>query len=443
MLCAAAVAILLSQASAATQHTSARHRYSTPKLADNGTCAPLPTAQEVPDLFLLGEGHCVNALGLTPLAFACNASASPECAAVSANAVACAAQCALDDGCTGFELRTDPTSGAAQCMVFFSSVPLTLPWVVGDEGTQWANSSRRTVVTTASSSSWSSSSSAAATSVASPGVGDASSVCCYRRSYPRPLPVDMPILTPPQQSWRAKEVFARMAARAAEASAAVLPALETFIGYCAENATDAAGNKQNLFGVALCPGMADLTANGTLAPYPTPAQIVQRFSDEMRAVEFVHGYDPLWNGIGCNPAPCVADITTPVNPLLSVLPNLFQPITLGWNGSSPGNTASWFTPIMTDVFGCDRFANGAAFTYNFTEAADRVMYTLNNYCRSPMGARAGLVETRRCLCSCARVVVQRSVKRPSFSVNVARRDVKALSGLFASTTDRHNSLRSG
>jgi hypothetical protein len=270
--------------------------------ANNLTCASLPSVAEVPDLFFLGQGQCVNAQGLTPQAFVCNTSAAPDaCAAANANATACAAQCNLDDGCTGFELRSDPTSGTVLCFAVFNTAPSSLPWVVGDAGTQLGNSSRRTVVAT-----------------------DGSlSACCYRRSYPRPCPLDMPILTPPQQSARAKEIFARMADRAAAASAAVLPELAAFIDYCAANATDSSGNLQDLFGLQQCPGLADLTANGTLAPWPTGAQIAQRYSDEMLALEIGHGYSPLWGVWGCYPPPCIADPTMVFNPLLPVLPNLY------------------------------------------------------------------------------------------------------------------------
>jgi hypothetical protein len=338
--------------------------------SNNLTCEPLPQATEVPDLFLLGQGLCVDAHGLTPQAFVCNATAQPDaCAAVSTNATACAAQCQLDDGCTGFELRADPTSGVLQCFVIFNTVPAVplLPWVVGDNGTQLA--SRTTVVAT-----------------------DGSALaCCYRRSYPRPLPRDMPILKPPQQTSRDKEVFASLQAQAALASTAVLPALTAFIDYCAANATDGAGQPYNLFGTTNCPGLADLTANGTLAPYPTGAQVVQRFLDEVRAMEVGHGFQPLWDtSWGCVPDPCITDPTLVLDPLLPILPNLYIPQTLGWNMTLT-STAYRFTPVMETVFRLDPFVNHQTYTLNFTDAASRITYCASNYCRGPVGNVIGSV----------------------------------------------------
>jgi hypothetical protein len=335
------------------------------------TCAPLPSVTEVPELFLLGQGQCVNAQGLTPQAFVCNASAAPPnaCAAANANATACAAQCSSDDGCTGFELRSDPASSAALCFAFFATAPRSLPWVVGDAGTQLGNSSsRRTVVATDGS----------------------PSACCYRRSYPRPCPLDMPILTPPQQSGRAKEIFATMADRAAAASAAVLPDLLAFIDYCAANATTASGALEDLFGRQNCPGLADLTANGTLAPWPTSAQIVQRYSDEMLAMEVGHGPSTLWGDWGCGAPGCIADRTWVLNPLLPVMPNLYHPMTLGWN-ATPANNAGAYSHIMHDVFGCDTFRSGKSATLNFSEAAERILYAASNHVRGPVGNIVGAV----------------------------------------------------
>jgi hypothetical protein len=371
VLAASAVAVGRPSFAGASVSVAGLHRVSKPS-TNLLECAPLPSDTEVPDLFLLGQGRCVNSQGLTPLSFACNATAAPDaCAAVSTNATACAAQCHLDDGCTGFELSTDPSSGALRCLVFFRTLPAPLQWVVGDAGTQLVNSSQRTVVTTDGS----------------------SSTCCYRRSYPRPCPLDMPILKPPQQSGRAKELFAAMAARAKAASEAVVPALADFIEFCAANAVDRNGRPENLFGVDLCPGLADLTANGTLAAWPSPAQIIQRFSDEMLAMEYGHGYAPLWDKWGCSVlggSPCIDDPTLVLNPLLPVLPNLYQPMTLGWN-ASPTATAAPFTPVMRNVFGLDEFANNGTFTYNFTDAANRMTYTASNYVRGPVGNTLGNV----------------------------------------------------
>ncbi len=46
-----------------------------------------------------------------------------------------------------------------------------------------------------------------------------------------------------------------------------------------------AGATRHLFDAVACPGMADVTANGTLAPWPSAAQILQRFAEELAAAE--------------------------------------------------------------------------------------------------------------------------------------------------------------
>jgi hypothetical protein len=88
----------------------------------------------------------------------------------------------------------------------------------------------------------------------------------------------MPLVTPLQQSARAREIFSNtIAPNAAAASAAATPAVAALVDYCAANATDDSGNLLHLFNATNCPGLADLTANGTTAPWPTGAQVVKRY----------------------------------------------------------------------------------------------------------------------------------------------------------------------
>jgi len=329
--------------------------------SDPVACPPLPTA--VTNLQYLGAGHCANAQGLTTMAYSCNATYSEQCALLG-DVDACAAQCLLDDGCTGFELRS-VASGTLpfQCFIMFQQVPLPtegIVWTVGDNGTQLPTSSRVTAVTTDAS-------------------GD---TCCYRRAYPRPCPVDMATAAPPKQSARTQAIFADMSAKAAAASAAVVPALEEFIAFCAANGTTT--EPGGLFGVAACPGLADLTNNGTTAPYPSADQIVARFSEEALAMEYTHGYAPLWDAWGCQPGVCLADETRLFSLSFPYIPNLYQPLTLGLNGT-PVGTAARFDPVIQNIFGCDPFKDGATFTYDFLEAANRITYAASNYVRGPVG----------------------------------------------------------
>ena len=73
------------------------------------------------------------------------------------------------------------------------------------------------------------------------------------------------------------------ALKAAEASRAALPDLVKLIEYCTVNASLSGGG--SLFDHNHCPGMAYATQNGTLAPYPSPTQLLDRFSAEVRAAE--------------------------------------------------------------------------------------------------------------------------------------------------------------
>ena len=82
---------------------------------------------------------------------------------------------------------------------------------------------------------------------------------------------------PPKQSDVQKEIFARMDARAANDSQAVLPALTELIDFCAKA-------EPELFSPKGCPGLADLTDNGTLAPYPTAGLLATQINAAMCVV---------------------------------------------------------------------------------------------------------------------------------------------------------------
>ena len=238
-----------------------------------------------PDLLLLGQGRCVNRAGLEPRAFGCDVSATPECTLVFNSTSACALSCLVDDGCTGFEMRQQAAADEVvlTCRVFFSSPPSgggggTGSWALVDNGTQPATGSQLSVVS------------------ASAVQDDA---CCYKRAYPRPCPHDNPPVKPPQQSASAKEIYDRENAQAAAASKAALPALVQLIDFCATQGLGADGMPGSLFDAVHCPGMADLTENGTLATFPSAAQIVQRFYEEMWVSEFGHAFGTLFDVRTC------------------------------------------------------------------------------------------------------------------------------------------------
>ena len=107
--------------------------------------------------------------------------------------------------------------------------------------------------------------------------------------YPRPNPKCNPVPAPPFQSATQREVFARKAALARAANDAALPALVELVDFCATQGLGPQG-PGSLFDVANCPGLADLTANGTLAPFPSAAAILERFTAEFRALELGHGF---------------------------------------------------------------------------------------------------------------------------------------------------------
>ena len=320
-------------------------------------CTPLPGSVGE-DLVLLGSGHCADNDGLTPRAYGCNDTSSPDCALVG-DLDACALQCLKDAGCTGFELRTNQTLRTTECRVFFHFLPpAPWTWTVLDNGTQSVNSSRRAVATVT--------------------LNDDDDVCCYKRTYPRPCPKDNPVPVPPKQSDRAQEIFARMNAKAATASAGVLPNLTRMIEFCSANAVDGGGLPQVLFGADMCPGMADLTDNGTVAAFPSATDILRRFSEEFRVAEFGHGYAPLYT------VQTLMSAYDVVNTNFPFVPNLFVPPTLGLNVTNPPTIPS-YDPIMKNIFGCDNFTGDAAYTLDFREAADRITYTALNWVHSPVG----------------------------------------------------------
>jgi hypothetical protein len=239
------------------------------------------------DLVLLGRGRCVDGADLEPRAFACD---SPDytCALINNSTSACGLACLVDDGCTGFEVRQQFTSDSdggtsSCCRVFFQSPPSAGAgigsWVVaadGGGGTQPPTGSQLVVLSASAS-------------------HDRNDACCFKRAAPRPCPRDNPPVKPPKMSAGAQAIYDRMNVLAAAASDAALPALAELVGFCAAKGLGPDGQPGSLFSAEHCPGMADLTGNGTLAPYPSPAQIIRRFVEETWASEFGHAYGVLFS----------------------------------------------------------------------------------------------------------------------------------------------------
>lgn len=201
-----------------------------------------PAASGV-DVNLVGQGECVDAAGNNSWSFTCPASATSGCPAQMTEPL-CAAACATDDGCTGYDLRMETVNATSRvgCYVFVARAPVypnaTAPWGwVASPGLQLTEG--RNVVKAS-------------------GAADA---CCYKNSWPRPSPPGNPVPPPPPMSDLQKAIFANISALAASASAAALPQLTALIDFCAENAT-VGGKPFPIFGAAECPGMADITKNG-------------------------------------------------------------------------------------------------------------------------------------------------------------------------------------
>ena len=205
------------------------------------TCPPASGV----DVKLMGQGQCLDAAGNSSWSFTCPESASSGCPAQMTEPL-CAAACATDDGCTGYDLRTETvnaTSSRVGCYVFVTRAPVypdaKAPWGwVSSPGLQLAEG--RNVVNAS-------------------GAADA---CCYKNSWPRPSPLGNPVPPPPPMSDLQKAIFANVSELAAAASAAALPQLTELIDFCAENAT-VGGKPFPIFGATECPGMADITQNGT------------------------------------------------------------------------------------------------------------------------------------------------------------------------------------
>ena len=231
------------------------------------------------DLYLLGPGICANAANATPNAYVCTGA---QCPALG-DPQACGLICDQDVSCTGFQvgdLEEDEKNGANEqnhgypvCKVFTNVKPTVGPseWVwTRVNGTQPpGNISIARALTTKNASASAS--------------GSTSTSCCFKRAYPRPNPVDNPVPKPVQQTERAMKIFANRSAMAAKASIAALPKVTHLVDVCA--------NLTKLFTPQNCPGLADLTDNGTLAPWPSAAQILERFSAEVSLVVL------LWLGV--------------------------------------------------------------------------------------------------------------------------------------------------
>ena len=119
------------------------------------------------------------------------------------------------------------------------------------------------------------------------GRGDA---CCYKAPYPTPNPVENPVPTPVAQTDRQTAIFANRSALAANHSATAFDTVVELVEFCSKYTVD---NISYLFAAAECPGMADVTENGTLAPYPSAEQILERFTSQLRAAEYSLGFSLL------------------------------------------------------------------------------------------------------------------------------------------------------
>ena len=305
------------------------------------TCAP-PEAQDR-DLALLGQGRCTNTAGNFPTSFACLSTECPDMFDVET----CGLVCESFGPCTGFELRLPanaPNTTSPECWVITATTPPVGSYVfplVQVNGTQPATSSGVVVAAT----------------------DHSPSACCYKKAYPRPNPLDNPVPIPVAQSDAQKQIFANRTALAEAASNAALPNLTALIDFCANYTTDGT----HLFDAVKCPGLADLTQNGTLAPWPTTAQILERFDAEVRAAEYGHGFFTLTKN---------TTTRNVFNPSYEFLINLWEPSLLGVPLSvadpSPLGVSSEDI-IQTEIFGCAPFTGPAGSPLNFYEAADRVV----------------------------------------------------------------------
>ena len=343
---------------------------------------------QMTDLYLFGHGSCVDQANLTVSLFGCTNLSHAQCLEL-ADTGSCALACQADPGCTGFELRqmqlpvtpvqqlvhvqsqetvVSPSPAhpvpspspahapvpapapapALACFIAVAQAPAkprhhqTLAWKQVN-GTQPDNG--RVVA----------------------GTNADVDNCCYKRAYPRPNPSKNPVPTPPTQTEEQKMIFANQSALAAAASAAALPELTNLISFCAANAS------VPIFDAEHCPGMAYATANGTLAPYPTAEQLIERFAAAVRGAEYVHGFATLDKA---EPSQRVFDPTYPF------LMNLWTPCTLGLN-TTPCFSAKPQDQIQREVFGCKHFTELPPL--NFSEAVNRVTYTAMNFNRAPFG----------------------------------------------------------
>jgi len=311
------------------------------------------------DILLIGQGRCVDGAGQPATTYSCPAA---PCPAMDEPA-ACALLCDGELECTGFEMRlTTNTSTTATCFIFVNHAPVTgesaqWPWV-RTNGTQTGSG-----VVVASSDA-------------------AVNSCCYKKAYPRPNPIDNPVPVPIAQSDLQKEIFANRTVEAAAASAAALPTLSALVDFCANYTTDGT----HLFDVTECPGMADVTENGTLAPWPNASQILERFSAEVRAAEYGHGYQTLTSH------PNVSNV---FNPSYEFLLNLWEPSLLGvpmrfserarsQSQSNYGLGLNSEDVVQTEIFGCAPFTGPGGAPANFYEARDRIVYTAFNFRRTPL-----------------------------------------------------------
>jgi len=321
---------------------------------DAGFTCPPPVADYF-DQSLVGQGRCVGVDGGNATVFSAN------CTSFDAPS-SCGGGCAAEAACVGFELRS-LADNTTTCHIVSASAPT----LGSNESCTWAQQ-----VGTQSGTGLS--------VAAASGDPDA---CCYKRAYPNPNPFDNPVPTPPAQSTRQQAIFANKSAAAAAASQAALPNVTALIDFCA-NVSLSDGS--HLFDVANCPAMAAVTANGTLAPWPSGAQIAERFALEIRAAEYGHGYHTLTS----NPS-----LKNVFNPSYEFLLNLWEPSLLdvpmaarqGLNdhGNLSKHPHEVWDAVQQQIFGCDPFTGHKGMPANFTEAANRIVYTALNFHRNPLG----------------------------------------------------------
>ena len=174
---------------------------------------------------------------------------------------------------------------------------------------------------------------------------------------------------PPQQSVIQRAAFQNRSVAAAAASAAALPKLVELVEFCTANTTP------SIFGTSLCPGMSDVTEGGRLAPHPSASQILDRFSESLRAVEVGHGFNPTLK---------FTNLHTVLGAEYPFTPNLWQPCALGIGQCASATDKEMHKQdlIQQELFDSANFTEFPPI--DFHEASDRVLYTAVDFYHSPV-----------------------------------------------------------